>query len=108
MKFPGADVTTVETGPAKMSPNPTLNRRFTLRERLRRRSDANTVDARNQPISDLADGEALIRVDWISLDPTNLAWLRDTPTYLPPVAIGDVMRGWGLGESVESRNPRYS
>jgi NADPH-dependent curcumin reductase CurA len=49
-----------------------------------------------------------VRVDWISLDPTNRTWINDTPTYLPPVGIGEVMRAGGLGEVVESKNPHYS
>ncbi|MFM9150339.1 MAG: NADP-dependent oxidoreductase, partial [Solirubrobacterales bacterium] len=31
----------------------------------------------------------------------------EEPTYLPPVAIGEVMRGLGLGEVVESNNPNF-
>jgi NADPH-dependent curcumin reductase CurA len=55
----------------------------------------------------IGEGEALVRTRWISLDPANRAWLNDTPTYLPPVAIGDVMRASGLGEVVASNSPDY-
>jgi len=48
-----------------------------------------------------------VRVDWISLDPTNRAWINDARSYLPPVGIGEVMRGLGLGEVVASNNPNY-
>jgi NADPH-dependent curcumin reductase CurA len=48
-----------------------------------------------------------VRTQWISLEPTNRAWLRKTPTYLPPVAIGEVMRGGGLGQVVASRHDAY-
>ena len=55
----------------------------------------------------IGEGEALVRTRWISLDPANRAWLNETPTYLPPVTIGDVMRASGLGEVVASNSPDY-
>lgn len=58
-----------------------------------------------EPIGELGDGEVLVRVVYLSLDPTNRVWMSDLPGYLPPVAIGDVMRGTGLGIVEESRNP---
>jgi NADPH-dependent curcumin reductase CurA len=72
-----------------------------------------------RPVGDLADhdlvleeapagapgaGEVLVRVLWLSLDPTYRAWMSDLPGYLPPVKLGEVMRGMGLGEVVESRH----
>jgi NADPH-dependent curcumin reductase CurA len=83
------------------------NRRFLLRERPAGRIGSNTFELSEQPIPDIGDGEALIRVDWISLDPTNRTWINDTPTYLPPVGIGEVMRAGGLGEVVASKSAKY-
>jgi NADPH-dependent curcumin reductase len=34
-------------------------------------------------------------------------WMADIPQYMPPVAIGDVMRCFGLAEITESRHPLY-
>lgn len=47
-------------------------------------------------------GEVLLRVDWISLDPTMRTWLRDARSYQPPVQIGAVMRSLGLGTVIEA------
>jgi len=47
-------------------------------------------------------GEALVRVDWLSLDPTMRHWVRETPFYLEPVQIGEVMRSIGLGTVLEA------
>lgn len=80
------------------------NRRFLLRERPTGRIGPNTFELDEQPITDIGDGEALVRVDWISLDPTNRAWINDIPSYLPPVGIGEVMRGGGIGEVIASKN----
>ncbi|MBW0015207.1 NADP-dependent oxidoreductase [Mycobacterium sp.] len=84
------------------------NRRFLLRERPSGRIGPNTFELSEEAVPEVGDGEALVRVDWISLDPTNRAWINDTPTYLPPVSIGEVMRGGGLGEVIASKNPNYA
>ncbi len=87
---------------------PDRNRRFLLRERPTGRIGPNTFELSEEAVPETKDGEALVRVDWISLDPTNRTWINDTPTYLPPVGIGEVMRAGGLGHVVESKNPNYS
>lgn len=84
------------------------NRQFLLRERPAGRIGPDTFELTEQAVPDLADGEALVRVDWISLDPTNRMWINDTPTYLPPVGLGEVMRAAGLGEVVASKSPRFA
>jgi NADPH-dependent curcumin reductase CurA len=86
---------------------PDRNRRFLLRERPTGRIGPNTFELSEEAVPELADGEALVRVDWISLDPTNRMWINDTPTYLPPVGIGEVMRAGGLGEVVASKSARF-
>ena len=48
-----------------------------------------------------SDGQVLIQVIWISLDPAMRGWLRDTRSYVPPVQIGEVMRAQGLGTVIE-------
>ncbi|WP_099225444.1 NADP-dependent oxidoreductase [Mycobacterium persicum] len=83
------------------------NRRFLLRERPTGRIGADTFELSEAPVPEIADGEALVRVSWISLDPTNRAWINDMPSYLPPVGIGEVMRAGGLGEVIASKNLRY-
>src|SRR5574340_974900 len=50
------------------------------------------------------EGQALVRVVYLSLDPTNRGWAGGD-TYLPAVPIGDVMRGIAVGRVEESRNP---
>jgi NADPH-dependent curcumin reductase CurA len=86
---------------------PTRNRRFLLRDRPDGRVGPETFELVEAEPPEIGDGEALVRTEWISIDPTNRAWIRDIPTYLPPVGIGEVMRGLGLGRVVESRHPGY-
>ena len=84
------------------------NRRFLLRERPDERVVPETFELVEEDVPEIGDGEALVRVEWISLDPTNRAWIGETPTYLPPVAIGEVMRAAGLGRVVASKHPSYA
>lgn len=58
-------------------------------------------------IPDLADGQILVRVLYLSIDPTQRMWAQ-TDTYLPKVEIGEVMRSLGLGVVEASNNERYA
>lgn len=75
--------------------------------RLRRRPDGlvttDDLELVEEGIPALQDGQALVRTLWLSVDPTNRIWMSDLRGYLPPVPIGAVMRGLGIGEVVESR-----
>ncbi|HLK18119.1 MAG TPA: NADP-dependent oxidoreductase [Bryobacteraceae bacterium] len=59
-------------------------------------------------LADPADGQFLIRTIYISLDPTNRIWMNGTESYLPPLPLGEVMRGVGIGVVEESRNPNFA
>ena len=53
----------------------------------------------------LADGEALVRNVYLSVDPTQRGWIsRDT--YLPAIQPGQVIRSGSAGQVVASRNAR--
>ncbi len=52
-------------------------------------------------------GQALVRNLYLSIDPTNRAWIGEEPTYLPPVGIGEVMSAVGLGRVVSSNSDEY-
>ena len=54
----------------------------------------------------LKDGEVLVRVELVSLDPTHRIWMNGEPSYLPPVQIGDVMRAGGAGYVVKSKDSK--
>jgi NADPH-dependent curcumin reductase CurA len=83
------------------------NRRFALRQRPHGRIDGETFELLEEELPALQDGEALVRTEWISVDPTNRGWISEGPGYLPPVAIGETMRALGLGRVAESKHPDY-
>ena len=59
-------------------------------------------------LPELNDGQVLIRQTAMSLDPAMLGWMSaDTESYIPPVALGEVMRSSGVGLVEQSRNERF-
>jgi NADPH-dependent curcumin reductase CurA len=61
-----------------------------------------------EPVRGLEDGEVLVRNIYLSLDPANRGWVREGPSYVEPVGIGDVMRGLTIGVVEASRNDRFA
>ena len=61
-----------------------------------------------EPIPTPADGQFLVKMDYLSLDPTNRIWMSDMDQYMPPVALGDPMRGAICGTVVSSKHPDFA
>jgi len=70
-------------------------------------TDEQTWQVASEETPALDPGQFLVRVRQISLDPAMRGWLDDRPSYLPPVAVGDVMRAAGVGVVEESSHPRF-
>jgi NADPH-dependent curcumin reductase CurA len=60
-----------------------------------------------EPAGEPKEGEFLVRMLYISLDPAMRGWINDVRSYIPPVRIGEVMRALGIGIVTASRNPRF-
>jgi len=52
-------------------------------------------------------GQFLARTLYLSLDPTNRIWMSDMEQYMPPVQIGEVMRGGTLAVVEESNHSDF-
>ena len=50
-------------------------------------------------------GEALVKTQYVSLDPAMRGWMNDAKSYIPPVGLGEVMRAIGVGTVVASNDP---
>ncbi len=85
-----------------------INRQLCLKTRPEGLVQRDNFDLIEQAVPELDEGEVLVRVLYLSMDPTQRVWMRDIPQYLPPVAIGEVMRSLGLGRVVASRSSKYS
>jgi NADPH-dependent curcumin reductase len=54
-----------------------------------------------------ADGELLVRVSHISLDPAMRGWMNEGKSYIRPVGIGEVMRAGGVGRVIASKHDGF-
>src|SRR6202047_5012869 len=60
------------------------------------------------PVESPADGEFLVRVEYVSVDPAMRTWMNAGRSYVPAVELGEVMRAGGVGRVVESRNANFA
>jgi len=85
--------------------NALVNHQFRLARRpvgMVQRSD---FDYTEVPVPRSGDGEVLIKILYISLDPAMRGWMNEGKSYVPPVGIGEVMRAGAVGRVIASNDP---
>ncbi|MEW6491175.1 MAG: NADP-dependent oxidoreductase [Cyanobacteriota bacterium] len=87
--------------------NSSINRQFRLATRPTGEITESNFEYREELIPNPKEGGVLVRTIYLSLDPTNRIWMSDIPQYMPPVQIGEVMRGVNLGVVEASKNPNF-
>ncbi|MEL6575919.1 MAG: NADP-dependent oxidoreductase [Pseudomonadota bacterium] len=65
-------------------------------------------EIRETPVPSPAEGEVLVRLTHWSADPAQRGWANDVPNYSPPVALGDPMRAFAVGDVLASRDPAFA
>jgi NADPH-dependent curcumin reductase CurA len=80
-----------------------VNRKFLLAARPRGLPQASDWDYVEAAPGVPQEGELLVAVKYLSLDPAMRGWMNEGRSYIRPVNIGEVMRALGLGQVVESR-----
>ena len=87
----------------------TTNHQFILANRpvgAVQRSDFNYAE---ESVRAIGDGELLIKISHISLDPAMRGWMNASEaSYMPPVAIGEVMRAIAVGQVVASNHSGFA
>lgn len=83
------------------------NKRILLASRPEGLSSEDTWKLEEQPLPEVAEGEILVQNHYLSLDPAMRVWIKDVRSYLPPVQIGEVMRGGTVGEVVVSKHEKF-
>lgn len=86
---------------------PTL-RRWTIDHYLQDALDGTELCLETLPMPPLADGQVLIKTRLLSIDASNLLWLSERKDYLPPLQIGDAMRGQIIGRVEASAHPAFA
>jgi NADPH-dependent curcumin reductase CurA len=84
----------------------TVNRQWRLVRRPRGMVKEADFTWTEDPVPDVGAGQVLVRNLYLSMDPTQRGWMaRDT--YIPAMAVGDVVRSFGVGQVVGSRHDGY-
>ncbi len=78
------------------------NRRITLARRPVGSPVPQDFAAQDAPLPAVVAGTMLVRNRVFAIDAAIRGFLDDRPSYLPPVAIGETVRGMAMGEVVQS------
>ncbi len=84
------------------------NRQIRLAARPVGLPDEHSWQLTEEPVGTPGEGEVLVRTLCLSLDPAMRGWMNDVRSYIPPVAIGAVMRAAGVGRVVASGDERFA
>ncbi len=87
---------------------PQQNRQFKLAARPAGMVKRGDFEFTTAPVPEPGPGEVLVRVQYVSLDPAMRGWMNEGRSYIPPVAIGEVMRAGTAGKVIASNNPRFA
>ena len=85
-----------------------VNHQFRLAARpvdLPKRSDWSLTE---EPVPEPSDGEFLVKILYISLDPAMRGWMNEGRSYIAPVGIGEVMRAGAVGRVIASKHTGFA
>jgi NADPH-dependent curcumin reductase CurA len=85
-----------------------INRQWTLVKRPEGDDFAAALKFQESPKPVPEEGQALVRTVYLSLDPANRLWMKEEPSYIPPVPLGGPMWGGIIGIVEDSRTPEYT
>jgi hypothetical protein len=59
------------------------------------------------PVPEPGPGEFRVKIEYISLDPAMRGWMNEGRSYVAPIKLGEVMRGYAAGLVEASNNPAF-
>lgn len=86
----------------------TNNRRMMLESRPMGLPNERNVVMHVGEIPALDEGQVIIKNSFLSIDPAIRDWMSDGPSYLPPIAVGDVVRSTTIGRVSDSRHSGFA
>jgi NADPH-dependent curcumin reductase CurA len=84
-----------------------VNRQWLLAARPKGMVKTEDFRLHSLPVTPPGDGQILVRNLYLAFEPAMRGWMVDGPGYVPPVPLGDVMRGMTVGQVIESNHPDY-
>jgi NADPH-dependent curcumin reductase CurA len=85
-----------------------VNHQFRLAARPKGSVKREDFDYVEEAPPELADGQVLVRILYVSLDPAMRGWMNEGRSYVPPVQIGEIMRAATAGEVVASKSDKLA
>lgn len=86
----------------------TINKQWRLKQRPVGEPSAETWEYTESEIPSITEGQLLIKIEYISIDPAMRGRLNDAKSYIPPVQIGEVMRAGTVGKVIESKHEKFA
>ncbi len=85
-----------------------MTRQWLIADRLRGRAvEESDFTLATAETGDPHSGQMLLKTRWLGFDPAQKGWMENIADYTAPTEIGDVMRGSGITEVVESNGGRH-
>jgi NADPH-dependent curcumin reductase CurA len=81
-----------------------VNHQFRLAARPVGLPKASDWQYAEEAVPEPKDDEILVKIKYIGLEPAMRGWMNDSRSYIAPVGIGDVMRGFAAGEVIASNH----
>ena len=88
--------------------NMLTNRMLRLKTRPKGAVSSDNFELSEEQVPELRDGQILVKVLYLSFDPTQRGWLNDVKSYVPPVQSGEIMRARSVGHIIESKDENFS
>jgi NADPH-dependent curcumin reductase len=85
-----------------------VNRQWRLKSRPTGLIKPENFELVSESIPEPGEGQLLIHNVYLSLDPAMRGWVTDRPSYVPPVQIGEVMRGLAVGVVEKSNHLKFA
>jgi len=83
------------------------NRRWLLRSRPVGMVKESDFELSEGEIPKPAANEVLVRNLYLAFEPAMRGWMEERPAYMPPIALGEVMRGMTVSRVLESRREGF-
>lgn len=85
-----------------------INKKAVLAARPEGMVKASDFNISDDEVREINDGEILVAIKYLSLDPALRGWMNEGTTYIKGVEIGAVMRCFSAGEIVQSKNDSFA
>ena len=84
-----------------------MNRQWRLANRPEGLVSQENFSWHEEPVAQVQDNQFMVRHLYLSFDPTLRVWMNERDSYVSAIQIGEVMRGFGVGQVVESKNDQF-